>query len=84
MRRFPKWRTSREQLADVSLLYVMIALVLPRRIPLYFLDFSKQFKQNTCNIQFIKSFHLKYGIYKPWDVVNPIKKLVRKRTRFFI
>ena len=50
----------------------------------YFLDFSMQFKQKTCNIQFIKSFHLKYGIYKPREVVNPIKKLVRKRTRFFI
>ena len=63
MRRFPKWQTSREQLADVSLLHVMIPLVLPRRIPMYFLDFSKQVKQNMCNIQFIKLFHLKYGIY---------------------
>ena len=33
MRRFPKWRTSREQLADVSLLHAMIPLVLPHRIP---------------------------------------------------
>ena len=48
------------------------------------LDFSKQFKQNTCNIQFIKSFHLKYGIYKPREVVNPIKKLVLKHIRFYI
>ena len=30
--------------------------------------------QNTCNIQFIKSFNLKYGIYKPREVVNPIKE----------
>ena len=29
-------------------------------------------------------FHLKYGIYKPREVVNPIKKRVRLRTSFFI
>ena len=68
----------------VRIRQVMSPLVLPHRLPLYFLDLSKQFKQNTCNIQFIKSFHLKYGIYKPREVVNPIKQLVRKRTRFFI
>ena len=73
-----------EQLAYVSLLHVMITLVLPRRIPKYFLGFRKQFKQNTCDIQFIKLFHLKYGIYKPREVVNPLKKLVRKHTPFFI
>ena len=48
----------------VRIRHVMIPLVLPHRIPLYFLDLSMQFKHNTCNIQFIKSFHLKYGIYK--------------------
>ena len=31
-----------------------------------------------------KSAHLKSGIYKPREVEHPKKKLVRKRTRFFI
>ena len=53
----------------VRIRHVMIPLVLPHRIPKYFLDLSKQFNQKTCNIQFIKSFHLKYGIYKPLEVV---------------
>ena len=35
-------------------------------------------------IKFIKSAHLKYAIYKPREVEHPEKKLVRKRTRFFI
>ena len=43
-----------------------------------------QVYQSACNIKFIKSAHLKYGIYKPRDVEHPKKKLVRKRTRFFI
>ena len=38
----------------------------------------------ACNIKFIKSVHLKYGIYIPREVEHPKKKLVRKRTRFFI
>ena len=54
----------------------MIPLVLPRRIPQYFLGLSKQFRQNTCNIQFIESFYLKNGINKPQEVKNNIKKLV--------
>ena len=54
----------------------MIPLVLPHRIPQYLIDLSKQFMQNTCNIQFIESFYLKYGIYKPQGVKNHIKKLV--------
>ena len=40
--------------------------------------------QSACNIKFIKSAHLKYGIYEPREVEHPKKKLVRKRTRFFI
>ena len=40
--------------------------------------------QSACNIKFIKSAHLKYGVYKPREVERPKKKLVRKRTRFFI
>ena len=40
--------------------------------------------KSACNIQFIKSAHLKYGIYKPREVEHRKKKLVRKRTRFFI
>ena len=43
-----------------------------------------QVYQRACNIKFIKSAHLKYGIYKPREVEHPKKKLVRKRTRFFI
>ena len=43
-----------------------------------------QVYQSACNTKFIKSAHLKYGIYKPWEVENPKKKLVRKHTRFFI
>ena len=43
-----------------------------------------QVYENACNIKFIKSAHLKYGIYKPWEAEHPKKKLVRKRTRFFI
>ena len=35
---------------------VVFPLVLPHRIPSYFFDLSKQFKQNTCNIQFIESY----------------------------
>ena len=31
-------------------------------IPQNFLDLSKQFKQNTCNIQFIESLYLECGI----------------------
>ena len=56
--------------------HVVFPLCLQHRIPLYFLDLSKQFKLNTCNIQFIESFYLKYGIYKPREVKNHIKKLV--------
>ena len=41
-----------------------------------FLDLNKQFKQNTCYIQFIESFYLKYRMYKPREVKNQIKKLV--------
>ena len=40
--------------------------------------------QSACNIQFMESVHLKYGIYKPWEAEHPKKKLVCKRTRFFI
>ena len=29
--------------------HAMIPLVLPHRIPYYFLNLSKQYKQNTCN-----------------------------------
>ena len=54
----------------------MISLVLTHRMPYFFLDLSKQFKQSTCNIQFIESFYLKYGIYKPREVKNHINKLV--------
>ena len=43
-----------------------------------------QVYQSACNIKFIKSAHLKYGIYNPREVEHPKKKLVRKRTRFFI
>ena len=43
--------------------HVMIPLVLPHRIPQYLIDMSRQFKQNTRNIQFIESIYLKYGIY---------------------
>ena len=60
----------------VRIRHVMIWLVWPHGIPLYFLDLSKQFKQNTCNIQFIEPFYLKYGIYKPREVKNHIKKLM--------
>ena len=35
-------------------------------------------------MQFIKSAHLKYGIYKPREVEHLKKKLVQKRTRFLI
>ena len=47
----------------VRIRHVMIPLVLPHRMPKYFLDLSKQFKQNACNIQFIESLNLKYGIF---------------------
>ena len=33
-------------------------------------------KQNACNIHFIESFYLRYGIYKPWEVKNHLKNLV--------
>ena len=39
-----------------------------------------QVYQSACNIKFIKSAHLKYGIYKSREVEHPKKKLVRKRT----
>ena len=39
-----------------------------------------QVYQSACNIQFIESVHLKYGIYKPREADNSKKKLVRKRT----
>ena len=42
----------------------------------FFLFLSNQFTQKTCNIQFIETFSLKYGIYKPREVKNYIKKLV--------
>ena len=58
----------------VRIRHVMIPLVLPHRTPEYFLDLSKQVKQNTCNIQFIESFYLKYGIYKPQEVKKSYKK----------
>ena len=54
--------------------HVVFPLFLPHCIRLYFLDLSKQFKQNTFDIQFIESFYLKYGIYKPREVKNHIKK----------
>ena len=53
----------------------MFPLVLSHRIPKYFLDFRKQLKQNTCNIQFIESFYLKDRINKPREVKNYIKNL---------
>ena len=40
----------------------MIPLDSPHRIPY---NFYLQFKQNTGYINFIESFYLKYGIYKP-------------------
>ena len=43
-----------------------------------------QVYQSACNIKFIESVHLKYGIYKPREAEHPKKKLVRKRTRFFV
>ena len=43
-----------------------------------------QVYQGACNIKFIKSAHLEYGIYKPREVEQPKKKFARKRTRFFI
>ena len=61
----------------------MILLVLPHHMPLYFLDLSKQFQHKTCNIQFIESFFLKYGIYKPQEVKNPVKKLVLAHSFLF-
>ena len=42
-----------------------------------------QVYQGVCNIKFIESAHLKYGIYKPREVKHLTKKLVRKGTRFF-
>ena len=60
----------------VRIRHVLFPLVLPNHIPKYFLHLSKEFKQNTCNIQFIESFYLKYGIYKPREVINQIKKLM--------
>ena len=41
---------------------------------------SKQFKQNTCNLQVFESFYLKYGIYKLKEVKNLIEKRVRKHN----
>ena len=54
----------------------MLLLVSPHGTPYYFLDLGKQFKQNICYVQFIESFYLKYGINKPREVNNHIKKLV--------
>ena len=45
---------------------------------------SKMVYYGACNIQFIELARFKYGIYKPWEVEHQIKKLVPKRTRFFI
>ena len=39
-------------------------------------------QQNVCNLQFIESFYLKYGIYKPREVKYHINLCLR--TRFFI
>ena len=49
-------------------LEVMIPLVLPHRIPYYFLDLNTKFKQNICKMQFIDYFYLKYENYKHREV----------------
>ena len=41
---------------QVRIGHVVFPLVLPRRIPWYFLVLSTQFKPNACNIQLIESF----------------------------
>ena len=57
---------------------------LKRWIVIELIQIIYQACQSESNIKFIKSTHLKYGIYKPREVEHPKKKLVRKRTRFFI
>ena len=42
-----------------------------------------QVYQSACNKKFIKSAHLKHGMYKSREVEHLKKKFVRKRTRFF-
>ena len=67
MKKIFKMADFQEQLADVLLLVLELECHDPvsfttSHTVVFFLNLSKQFKQNTCNIQFIKSFHLKYGI----------------------
>ena len=60
---------------QVRIRHVEFPLILPYRISKYYLDLSNQFKQNTCSIQLIESFYLKYGIYIPLVVKDHIKYL---------
>ena len=45
---------------------------------LHFLNLCNQFKQNACNIKFIESYFLKYGIAKHGVAKNHIKEVVKQ------